>query len=266
MTKTLVEELREDIGDGAVVLLVGGGHRYDPLRLKAADEIEQLRGNLSLAEDGLAAAVQEIEHRDRQLKESVDHEVEYQRQIELLTADRAQDQQRLFHLEGTVEQLRTENTALRNLAANLRPGPISEALAGATAEPSDGYKDAFYAIGELIGLTAMPISPKEVFETRMLPVLRELLSRAEKKSDEPPNVVGQFFRSLNDDAEARADIEAEGDPENRRPAAAQKSEESLRGPQGECPTGDYEQAGTDSASVGSGESPALSALKSGDSP
>jgi hypothetical protein len=33
--------------------------------------------------------------------------------------------------------------------------------------------------------------------------------------------------------------------------------ESLRGPQGECPTGDYEQAGTDSAYAGSGESPAL---------
>ncbi len=30
----------------------------------------------------------------------------------------------------------------------------------------------------------------------------------------PPNAVGQFFHRLNDDAEAQADIEAEGDPEN----------------------------------------------------
>lgn len=49
-------------------------------------ELTQLRGNLSLAEDGLAAAMQEIARRDQQLKESVDHEVDYQRQIERLRA------------------------------------------------------------------------------------------------------------------------------------------------------------------------------------
>jgi hypothetical protein len=46
-----------------------------------ADEIEQLRGNLSLAENGLAAAMQEIEQ---------------------LKGARAQDQQRLFHLENAL--------------------------------------------------------------------------------------------------------------------------------------------------------------------
>lgn len=41
---------------------------------------------------------------------------------------------------------------------------------------SDGYKDAFYQIAELLGLTAMPISPKAAFETVMLPRLRELVT------------------------------------------------------------------------------------------
>lgn len=33
-----------------------------------------------------------------------------------------------------IERLRAENEALRNLAENLRPGPISEALAGSSVE------------------------------------------------------------------------------------------------------------------------------------
>jgi hypothetical protein len=40
----------------------------------------------------------------------------------------------------------------------------------------DGYKDAFYQIAELLGLPAMPISPKQAFETVMLPKLRELVA------------------------------------------------------------------------------------------
>jgi hypothetical protein len=43
------------------------------------------------------------------------------------------------------------------------------------APETDGYRDAFYAISELLGLPAMPISPKEAFETVMLPQLRRLL-------------------------------------------------------------------------------------------
>lgn len=39
---------------------------------------------------------------------------------------------------------------------------------------SDGYKDAFYQIAELLDMAAMPISPKEAFETVMLPRLRKL--------------------------------------------------------------------------------------------
>lgn len=42
VTSNLVAQLREDLGDGAMVLLVGDGRKYDPLRLKAADEIERL--------------------------------------------------------------------------------------------------------------------------------------------------------------------------------------------------------------------------------
>jgi len=41
---------------------------------------------------------------------------------------------------------------------------------------SDGYKDAFYQIAELLDMTAMPISPKQAFETVMLPRLRELVA------------------------------------------------------------------------------------------
>lgn len=43
---------------------------------------------------------------------------------------------------------------------------------------ADGYREAFYQIADLLGLPAMPISPKEAFETVMLPRLRELLTRA----------------------------------------------------------------------------------------
>lgn len=43
-------------------------------------------------------------------------------------------------------------------------------------ETSDGYMNAFYKISDLLGLPAMPISPKEAFETVMLPRLRELLA------------------------------------------------------------------------------------------
>lgn len=40
----------------------------------------------------------------------------------------------------------------------------------------DGYKDAFYQIAGLLDLEAMPISPKEAFETVMLPRLRALVA------------------------------------------------------------------------------------------
>lgn len=66
-----------------------------------------------------------------------------------------------------------------------------EPTAKATGEGADtgvsfetsGYQDAFYAIGELLGLTAMPISPKEAFETRMLPRLRQLIVSAPAPPD-----------------------------------------------------------------------------------
>jgi hypothetical protein len=51
-------------------------------------------------------------------------------------------------------------------------------------------------------------------------------SRPALKAAVAPNAVGQFFRQLNDDAAARADIEAEGDPENR---PSEKASASLSG-------------------------------------
>ena len=47
--------------------------------------------------------------------------------------------------------------------------------------PSDGYKDAFYQIAELLGMAAMPVSPKEAFETVMLPRLRKLAGLADAR-------------------------------------------------------------------------------------
>jgi hypothetical protein len=44
-------------------------------------------------------------------------------------------------------------------------------------ESLQGYRDAFYKIAEMLGLSAMPISPKDAFETVMVPRLRALLDR-----------------------------------------------------------------------------------------
>lgn len=40
---------------------------------------------------------------------------------------------------------------------------------------AQGYMDAFYEIANLLGLPAMPISPREAFETVMLPKLHRLI-------------------------------------------------------------------------------------------
>lgn len=45
-----------------------------------------------------------------------------------------------------------------------------------------GYVNAFYEIAKLLDLPAMPISPKEAFETVMLPKLRALLTTSETSS------------------------------------------------------------------------------------
>lgn len=54
-----------------------------------------------------------------------------------------------------------------------------ETLARHAALPGsdDGYKDAFYKIGEILGIPASPHSPKHIFETVMLPKIKELVSR-----------------------------------------------------------------------------------------
>lgn len=44
---------------------------------------------------------------------------------------------------------------------------------------TDGYEQAFYAVAELLGITnAQPLSPKHVWETQVLPRLRDLAVRA----------------------------------------------------------------------------------------
>jgi hypothetical protein len=78
-----------------------------------------------------------------------------------------------------LERLRAALTRIAEARADERDiywasGVAEDALVGAATE-TDGYRDAFYAIGELLGMTAMPISPKEAFETVMLPRLRQLL-------------------------------------------------------------------------------------------
>lgn len=40
----------------------------------------------------------------------------------------------------------------------------------------DGYWAAFYQIAELLGIAAMPVSPKQAFKTAMLPRLRALVT------------------------------------------------------------------------------------------
>jgi hypothetical protein len=50
---------------------------------------------------------------------------------------------------------------------------------------SDGYKHAFYQIADLLDMTAMPISPKEAFETVMLPKIRELAAASAPKPEVP---------------------------------------------------------------------------------
>lgn len=45
------------------------------------------------------------------------------------------------------------------------------------AVSQQGYVDAFFEISKLLDIPALPISPKEAFETVMLPRLRELIEK-----------------------------------------------------------------------------------------
>lgn len=38
-----------------------------------------------------------------------------------------------------------------------------------------GYKEMFYTVGEMLGISAQPSSPKQVWEDQMLPLLKEKL-------------------------------------------------------------------------------------------
>lgn len=49
----------------------------------------------------------------------------------------------------------------------------------AVTAPSDGYKQAFYEVAELLGIGAQPLSPREVWEAQMRPKLKALISLTE---------------------------------------------------------------------------------------
>lgn len=66
-----------------------------------------LRGNLTLAEEGLASATQEIQTRDQQLKESVDHDAAYQRDLARLRACWAEALANVTIRNQQIERLRT---------------------------------------------------------------------------------------------------------------------------------------------------------------
>jgi hypothetical protein len=65
-----------------------------------------------------------------------------------------------------------------------QPAEIAAAIA-ALAKPSpspmgEGYQEAFYAISKALGLSAMPVSPKEAFETIVLPRIEQLSADNER--------------------------------------------------------------------------------------
>lgn len=46
-----------------------------------------------------------------------------------------------------------------------------------------GYEDSFYDLADLLGLTAMPISPKEAWELHMRPRIVEMIRNNNAKSE-----------------------------------------------------------------------------------
>jgi hypothetical protein len=85
-----------------------------------------------------------------------------------------------------VEQLRAENQALRNLAENLRPGSISEALAGTAAEPSERYSQE-YADGLRSILCRILIKSIELKHPEITIMANDgLLGRAMKSAPQHP--------------------------------------------------------------------------------
>jgi hypothetical protein len=83
--------------------------------------------------------------------------------------------------------------ALRDWLSSVLPAePRADANSvntiGVVAPPElpakSGFEEAFWQIAEVLDLPAMPISPKEAFETVMLPKIREFV--AQNRQSEPP--------------------------------------------------------------------------------
>jgi hypothetical protein len=91
-----------------------------------------------------------------------------------------------------------EKTTLNPSSATREVGERASVTRSEFETPADGYMDAYYQIANLLDMPAMPISPKEAFETMMLPRLRELL--AEKTSVSPAHV---FADADNNGRDAR---------------------------------------------------------------
>lgn len=92
--------------------------------------------------------------------------------------------------------------------ADVIVGAIDELLERRSNETGDGYKDGFYQITELLGWPAMPISPKEALETRILPQLRRLLAGSETPS--APETCEQSRATADVIAERRRQVDDEG--------------------------------------------------------
>lgn len=56
------------------------------------------------------------------------------------------------------------------MAASFRAGQNTERM------QADGYRDAFFELGAMLGLSAQPRSPKEVWEDQMRPALKRLIA------------------------------------------------------------------------------------------
>jgi hypothetical protein len=111
MTNDLLCDLRKLHSE----IVESDGHECEMMALvrRGAAEITQLRGNLSLAEDGLAAAMQEIELLLSRLEGSQAAAVVGEREIERLQRDLRNARESIGGLTQALERLTLENQCLR---------------------------------------------------------------------------------------------------------------------------------------------------------
>jgi hypothetical protein len=79
-------------------------------------------------------------------------------------------------VDTTAGDIREARTLLAEAEADALAQGQPDSLTG-------GYVDAFYEIGKMLGIPALPVSPKEAFETHFKPKLRALLAQGQSWSD-----------------------------------------------------------------------------------